>query len=103
MQTQIYCAATKWGEHSFYLITESGEYFLFKQNYRKGVHKYFRDGVRLEDIYDYSKAKGNPAIIHTFEKLPSRIRYIENEYGIVVLEQTRRKQKIINSSGKLSA
>ena len=103
MKPLVYCRATGKGEHSFYLSTVCGEYFLFKQNYRKGVHAYFRSGMRIEDIGNHAKAKGDHAVIHTLCKLPTYIRYIEKEYGIAVLSQTLKKQKSVQPLAKLSA
>lgn len=103
MNTKIYCKTTRKGEHSFYLVTNSSEYFLFTQAYRRGVQKYFRNGICLEEIYDFSKAKRDNAIIRTFCKLPNYIRYVENEYGIIVLKQTMRKHQHSGNSGRLSA
>lgn len=31
MKPQIYCKATAKGEHSFYLLVEGQEYYLFRQ------------------------------------------------------------------------
>jgi hypothetical protein len=40
---------------------------------------------------DFSRAKGDSAIIRTMEKLPSHIRYIEREYDIEILRKTARR------------
>ena len=52
--TMIYCTPTQQGVHSFYLITEYQKYYLFSQNYRKGVLEYFSKGVSLKESMDYS-------------------------------------------------
>ena len=93
MKTTIYCKPTSQGIHSFYLLSDAGEFFLFSQNYRKGVHSYFSKGVRLEEARDFSKSNRDSAIIKTMNKLPIYIKYIEKEYGITVLEQTKRKNE----------
>ena len=46
MKDMIYCKRTDCGFHSFYLVVNGQEYYLFRQNYRKGVQKYYGDGVR---------------------------------------------------------
>lgn len=94
MKPRICCRTTDKGEHSFYLMADNQEYYLFRQAYRKGVHTFFANGIRLDDAYDYSKAKRDNAIIHTLSKLPLYIKYIESEYGIAVLKQTQRKQQL---------
>lgn len=93
MKTTIYCKPTAQGIHSFYLITDAREYFLFSQNYRKGVQSYFSKGVRLDQARNYSKSNSDSAIIKTMNKLPMYIKYIEKEYGICILEQTKKKEK----------
>ena len=91
MKTTVYCTADK-GIHTFYLVTDQGEYFLFNQDFRKGVHEYFGDGVRLDRALDHSKSHRDTAISKTMSKLPMYIKYIEKEYSIAVLKQTQKKK-----------
>lgn len=92
MKTIIYCKPTAQGIHSFYLCSEEGEFFLFSQSYHKGVQKYFSKGVRLDAARDYSKSNRDSAIVKTMNKLPMYIKYIEKEYGVAILEKTKKKQ-----------
>lgn len=94
MKTHIYCKPTSKGMHSFYLVTDGREYYLFAQGYRRGVQRHFGKGILIDDAYDYSKARRNPNVIHTLSKLPSYIRYVENEYGIIVLKKTQRRKQV---------
>ncbi|MCR5665185.1 MAG: hypothetical protein K6G01_00010 [Eubacterium sp.] len=89
--TTIYCKTTAKGTHSFYLVFAGEEYYLFSQDYRKGVFEYYRNGVELNKAMQRSKAHYDTAILKTMDKLPIYIKYIEREYDIVVLEQTKRK------------
>ena len=91
MVTTIYCTPTAKGIHSFYIEVRGKIHFLFSQNYRRGVNKYFRDGVRLGEAFNFSRAKGDNAIKRTMEKLPSYIKYIEREYDLEILRQTAKK------------
>ena len=91
MRCTIICRPTDTGMHSFYLTTGNASYFLFSQHFRCGVNRYFSDGVRLDEAMDFSRAKGDSAIIRTMEKLPSHIRYIEREYDIEILRKTARR------------
>ena len=93
MKTRIYCEATDQGVHSFYLIQEGKEYFLFSQNYRRGVQKYFKDGVLLSQAINYSKTHNDCALMRTMSKIPTYIRYIEKEYEIEVFEQTKKRNR----------
>lgn len=91
MATVIFCKTSDKGVHTFYLSTQNESYYLFSQNYRRGVNKYFADGVILDRAIDFSRANGDSAIIRTMQKLPSYIKYIEREYDIDVLRKTAQK------------
>ena len=91
MKTTIYCKRTEKGMHNFYLLTGGEEFYLFTQNFRKGVQEYFGQGVSLARACDYSKSRKDSAIIKTMDKIPMFIKYIEKESGILVLEQTKKK------------
>ena len=93
MKTMIYCENTQQGVHSFFLMTGGEEYFLFSQNYRKGVQKYFSRGISLNDSMKFAKTKNDSAIVRTMTKLPMYIRYIEKEYEIEVYEQTKKRNR----------
>ena len=94
MKSTIICEVPEQGKLSFYLVTEDGRFFLFKQDYRKGVKEYFYRGVSLEQACNYKKTNYDTAIIKTMTKLPAYIKYIEKEYGISVLEQTKKKSLV---------
>ena len=91
MNCTISCTVGSYGKHCFFLNIGAHSYFLFSQNYRRGVNNYFRTGVRLDEALDVCRSKGDCAIIRTMEKLPSYIRYVEREYGITVLRATARR------------
>lgn len=95
MKNIIYCKPTAKGILSFYLKNKNkndNDYFLFNQNYRKGVYHFYKNGVSVDDASDFSKVKThNAAVYKTMEKLPIFLRYAEKEYGFVILDQTKRK------------
>ena len=93
MRNIIYCEPTERGVHSFFLIADGQEYFLFRQNYRKGVQAYFSKGVPLADAINFSKTHNDSALIRTMSKLPMYIKYVEKEYGIEILEQTKKRNR----------
>lgn len=93
MKATIYCEPTSKGVHSFYLITSENKYYLFSQDYRKGVHEYFRKAISIDEAMDFSKSHRDAAIRRTMAKIPMYIKYIEKEYEIEVLEQTKRKNR----------
>lgn len=90
MKSKIYCAH-KDGKHIFYVLSGTKEYYLFMQEYRRGVGEYFSRGRTYSDAIDFSKAKGNFAVINTMKKIPSHIRYTEKLYGLVLTNKERRK------------
>ena len=91
MKATVYCKATDKGTHTFYLVSEGREYFLFHQNFRRGVAEYYRYGVTVNEAINFGRSKHNTALINTMEKLPAYIKYVEKEYGIEVLKQTAKK------------
>ncbi len=99
MKTIIYCEISGKGEHSFYLKANNEKYFLFRQNYRKSVQKYFMRGIRIEEIGNFSRCHKDYSIIRTLDKLPIYIKYLEKEYRLVLLNQTKKRNE--NYSNKL--
>lgn len=93
MKATVYCEPTERGVHSFFLVTDSTEYYLFSQSYRKGVQNYYGRGVRLEEATDFSRTHHDNAIMRTMSKLPMYIRYIEKEYDVEILEKTKKRNK----------
>lgn len=91
MKTIIYCKPTDKGVHSFYLLVGTEEFYLFSQAYRKGVDEYYGKGVRIDESMKYSRAHNDSAIIKTMDKIPMYVKYIEKEYGIEVLEKTKKR------------
>ena len=91
MKNYIYCTNTAKGEQTFYLMAQGTKYFLFVQAFRRSNKDIFEQGVSL---FDLRKLKKNCSfsVRHTAEKIPAHIRYIEQEYGISVMEMTKRKQ-----------
>ncbi len=95
MKNMIYCEPTARGVHTFFLVVNGKEYYLFSQNYRKGVHAYYSKGVPLTQAVNYSKTHNDSALIRTMSKLPMYIKYVEKEYGIEVLERTKKKSRYV--------
>lgn len=93
MKNAIYCKPTDKGVHSFYYVLGCKEYYLFSQPYRKGVAEYFGYGVHLNDAIKYSKAHEDTAVIRTMSKIPMYVKYIEKEYGIEILERTKKERR----------
>ena len=89
----VFCIGAE--DHSnnqdFYIRVDGNDYFLFRQPYRKGVKEYFGNGVHLNKALKNNWNKLDRAILRTIDKLPSYIKYIEKEYGLVILEQTKRR------------
>ena len=91
MQPYISCENPTKGTLSFYLCTDEGRYYLFSNEYRKGVANFFQFGLRLDAAHDFSKCRYDTAVTKVLSKFPSYIKYIEKEYGISVLRQTQKR------------
>ncbi len=91
MKNYIYCTTTAKGEQTFYLMVQGIKRFLFVQAYRKSNKEVFGRGV---SIFDLGKLKRHCSysVRHTAAKLPAYVHYIEQEYGVTVMETTKRKR-----------
>ena len=98
MITTVYCKTTAKGLQSFFVTTNGETYYLFAQNFRQGVKRYFGNGVNITDAIDISKANHDQALIRTMKKLPKYIKYIEKYYGIAILNRTIRKNNEFRNS-----
>lgn len=76
--------------HDFYLSNCNEAYYLFSQEFRRGVHNYYRGGIRLSQAVDYSRSHRDSAIVRTMSKIPVYLRYVEQTEGLVVLERSKR-------------
>ena len=93
MKAKIYCESTDRGNHSFYLTVGSSEYYLFSEDYRRGVQQYFSKGVSIDQSMNYTRTHRDNALIRTMTKITVYVNYIEKEYGIEVLEQTKKEKR----------
>ena len=91
MKNYIYCTTTAKGEQTFYLIAQGTKYFLFVQAYRRSNKEVFEQGISLFDLRKLKK-HCSYSVRHTATKLPAQIHYLEKEFGISVMEKTKRKQ-----------
>lgn len=94
MKASVYCTTGKKGIHSFYLRVGSRDYYLFSQNFRIGVQRYYRKGVILDEAMNISRSHGDAALIRTMKKIPTWIRYVEKEYELEVLRRTKKKSRM---------
>ena len=93
MKTKIYCIEQN-GKHQFYVSANGQEYYLFSEDYRKGVATFFSKPQIYDEAINFSKAKRNFYVMNTMKKIPSYVRYIEKYYGIVL---TNKGQKRANN------
>lgn len=92
MQKTIYCKQIEYGRHDFFLKDDAGEHYLFSQRYRTGVDNYYRAGVSVDAALDFTRANEDHMVLHTMEKLPVYLRYIQKECDVKVFRKrgTRR-------------
>ena len=91
MKTKVYCKTVARGQQAFYLVVNNKEYYLFSQDYRVSVKEYFMSGISIRETMNFANAHST-AVRRTLDKLKTYIPYIEKEYGIVVMEKTRKNQ-----------
>lgn len=76
----------------FFLQANNKVYFLFAQSFTEELYNAFKNGVTLDKALDYSTAKRNKSVMRVIDKIPSHIRYIEQEYGIQVFRKSAKKK-----------
>ena len=92
MQVTVFCKTTAKATQSFFVKVGGRDYFLFQQDFRKSNKEFFRNGVGVHAINNYSRVHST-VVRKTLDKLPSYIRYIEKEYDVAIYEKTKRKEK----------
>ena len=100
MKSKIICKKVNFDTQAFYVVVDGKNYFLFEQAYKSSVREFFKYGYYLSDTLDYSKLN-NEAIRRTLSKIPSYVKYVENEFGIACYEKTKRKKEKLNRKLKL--
>ena len=83
MQATVFCKTTAKATQSFFVKVGGRDYFLFQQDFRKSNKEFFRNGVGVHAINNYSGVHST-AVRKTLDKLPSYIRYIEKEYDVAI-------------------
>ncbi len=91
MATIINCKKNALGGHNFYITHDGKKYYLFSQNYHRGVNIYFEKGVSLENVMNVKTAHRDHCVIKTMAKMKPYINYIEKEYNIKILDTTKQK------------
>lgn len=91
MKAKIYCIL-KNSLLDFYIRYNGKSYYLFQQKYRKGVYKFYCNGIILDDAIKFSKSHYDTAIMKVMEKIPLYVTYIEKEYKISIMNKTALKQ-----------
>ena len=76
----------------FFLQANNKVYFLFAQSFNEELFEAFRNGVTLDKALDFSMAKRNKSILRVIDKLPSHVRYIEQEYGIEIFRKSSKRK-----------
>ena len=94
MAPRICCSENKFGIDTFYLLYGKEKIFLFNQQHRNGVCKFYGgSGVPIDLALKNSRTNVDKAMRRTADKLPVYISYIEKEYEIQVLDKTKNKKR----------
>lgn len=81
---EIYCKSTK-DNLSFYVSANGEEIFLFTQRFDYPTFHRFKKGVEIGDALS-PKSRRSPTLEKVCEKLPVYLKYVEQEYGIPLLQ-----------------
>lgn len=93
MQAKIYCKPVAKDIHEFYLIADGEKYYLFEQKFYMSNHYYFKNGVAVKDVGDFSKAK-TVTIRNTLEKLPKYLKKVSRRYGVEIKNKSQSKPRM---------
>ena len=64
---------------NFYLLSGGKRYYLFTQDFSKGVYKFFQSGRSESELHKYKLWRKNPRLDKTIEKIPLYTRYVLKE------------------------
>ena len=64
---------------NFFLNARAGKFFLFSQNFSKGVYSFFQNGKSETEIKSFRKWNRNPRLDKTIEKIPLYTKYVRKE------------------------
>lgn len=90
MKTKIYCIKHN-GKRQFYVSAYGNDYYLFSQDYRKGVENFYSKPQTYDEATNFSKAKRDFSIMNTMKKIPSYVRYIEKYYEIILTNKSQKR------------
>ena len=90
MKAKFYCIK-KGTQHQFYVYADGMEYYLFSEEYRKGVANFFSRPLTYDEVTNFSKAKRNFQIMNTMKKIPLYVRYVEKYYGLTLTNKSLKK------------
>lgn len=83
---EIYCKSNN-NDLNFYVSANGEEFFLFKQRFDYPTFQRFKKGVKLGDaLSPKSRRSSSPTLEKVCEKLPMYLKYVEQEYGISLLQ-----------------
>ena len=91
IEATVYCKTDDKAQQHFYVCFKGDSYYLFSQDFRRGVQNYYENGVSIGKAIDCSRAKFDSAITRTMRKILPHIRYVEKEYNLQILNRTKRQ------------
>ena len=93
MQTTVFCKTTAKAKQTYYVSVEGKSYLLFEQDFRRSNKEFFEKGVSVNEIGRFNNVHSE-SVRKTLEKLPAYLRYIEKEYDVAILGQSRGKNSL---------
>ena len=87
----IICKKSSGNDIDFYVVTKTFERYLFSQRYSSEVYNFYKKGVDLNKVL--TPPSRNFLLCKISEKLPTYIRYIEQEYDVVLLKRNPKNSR----------
>lgn len=88
----IYCTKQTNGKLNFYVEVKGKVLYLFTQSFHVDVHSYYSKRRTLNEALDFSRGHYSRSMAKVMEKLPSYLRYVEQEEDLILLRKTAKKR-----------
>lgn len=82
------------GMIDFYVECGGESYYVFTRKYRASLFRFFKNGVRMDKLFDLGKAHGNKVIINTMIQLKGMIKCVEQENKLQLLSPKSSRRQL---------
>ena len=81
------------GQLDFYAENNRESYYIFSRKFRVTLYDYFKAGVSMNKLFDFSRTHRNPIVANTIDHMRSFLKYIEKENDIQLFRGKRYRSR----------